>query len=57
MNVCSAFALTAAAIISVANVCRLCGIPHKRHLADGGVMRPAGLFGLVRAVPVVILSA
>ena len=28
-----------------------------RHNADGGVMRPAGLFGLVRALPVVILSA
>jgi integrase len=32
--------------------------PHKlRHLVDGGVMRPSGLFGLVRALPVVILSA
>jgi len=28
-----------------------------RHYADGGVMRPAGLFSLVRALPVVILSA
>jgi integrase len=28
-----------------------------RHYADGGVMRPAGLFGLVRALPAVILSA
>ena len=28
-----------------------------RHYADGGVMRPAGLFGLVGALPVVILSA
>jgi len=28
-----------------------------RHYADGGVMCPAGLFGLVRALPVVILSA
>ena len=32
--------------------------PHDlRHYADGGVMRPVGLFGLVRALPVVILSA
>ena len=32
--------------------------PHDlRHYADGGVMRPAGLFGLVGALPVVILSA
>jgi integrase len=28
-----------------------------RHYADGGVMRPVELFGLVRALPVVILSA
>jgi len=28
-----------------------------RHYADGGVMRPAGQFSLVRALPVVILSA
>jgi integrase/recombinase XerD len=28
-----------------------------RHLADGGVMRPAGMFSRVRALPVVILSA
>ncbi len=28
-----------------------------RHYADGGVMRPAGLFSLVGALPVVILSA
>ena len=41
----------------MAKVCLLCGIPHKRHYADGGVMRPAGLFGLVGALPVVILSA
>jgi hypothetical protein len=31
--------------------------PTNRHYADGGVMRPAGLFSLVRALPVVILSA
>ena len=32
--------------------------PHDlRHYADGGVMRPAGLFGLVGALPAVILSA
>ena len=32
--------------------------PHDlRHLADGGVMRPVGLFCLLRAVPVVLLSA
>ena len=28
-----------------------------RHYADCGVMRPAGLFGLVRPLPVVIVSA
>jgi integrase len=28
-----------------------------RHYADGGVMRPVELFGLVGALPVVILSA
>ena len=33
------------------------GLTTSRHNADGGVMRPAGLFGLVRALPVVILSA
>ena len=31
MKVCSAFGLTPAAIIRLANVWRLCGIPHKRH--------------------------
>jgi len=31
---------TPAAAIRVPNVWRLCGIPHKRHLVDGGVMRP-----------------
>jgi hypothetical protein len=41
----------------VTHVCLLCGIPHKRHYADGGVMRPVELFGLVRALPAVILSA
>ena len=35
----------------------LCGTPHKRHYADGGVMRPVWLFGLVGALLVVILSA
>jgi hypothetical protein len=38
-------------------VWRLCGIPHKRHYADGGVMRPVEPFGLVGALPVVFLSA
>jgi hypothetical protein len=38
------------------------GSPHPRlhdlrHYADGVVMRPVGLFGLVRVVPAVILSA
>jgi len=40
-----------------AKLCLLCGVPHKRHYADGGVMRPVWLFGLVGVLLVVILSA
>jgi integrase len=54
-----------AAFRALVNDCRLpvppgCRAPRlhdARHYADGGVMRPVELFGLVRALPVVILSA
>jgi len=36
---------------------RLCGIPHKRHYADGWVMRPAVTFGLAEAAEPVLPSA
>ena len=39
------------------NVCRLCGIPHNRHYADGWVMRPAVAFPQVGTAELVLQSA
>ena len=41
----------------LAKVCLLCGIPHKRHYADGWVMRPAVTFPLAGAAELVLQSA
>jgi len=37
-----------------AKLCLLCGIPHNRHYADGGVMRPAVAFPLAGVVELVL---
>ena len=38
----------------LANVCLLCGIPHKGHYADGWVMCPAVAFPLLGAAELVL---
>jgi hypothetical protein len=48
---------TPSASAVLAKVCRLWGIPHKRHYADGWVMRPAVAFPLLGAAELVLQSA
>jgi hypothetical protein len=36
------------------HACLLWGIPHKRHYADGWVMRPAAVFSLAGAAALVL---
>jgi hypothetical protein len=43
--------------VCTAKLCLLCGIPHKRHYADGWVMCPAVAFPLLGAAELVLQSA